>query len=90
MIRCKIEGCLNPVWSKGLCTKHNPKKPFKPSNISSIYVSQSIPLFIAFWKNFNFSGSPGIGNISLNSLSKKREALSSNRKSLLFAYCFSW
>ena len=31
MIRCKIEGCLNPVWSKGLCTKHNPKKPFKPS-----------------------------------------------------------
>ena len=31
MIRCKIEGCLNPVWSKGLCSNHNPKKPFKPS-----------------------------------------------------------
>lgn len=30
-MRCKIEGCLNPVWSKGLCSNHNSKKPFKPS-----------------------------------------------------------
>ena len=22
---------MNPVWSKGLCSNHNPKKPFKPS-----------------------------------------------------------
>ena len=25
--KCKIEGCNYPVWSKGLCKSHTPKKP---------------------------------------------------------------
>jgi len=28
---CSIEGCNYPVWSKGLCKSHAPKKPLKKS-----------------------------------------------------------
>ena len=27
---CNEEGCHNPVWSKGLCKWHTPKKPITP------------------------------------------------------------
>jgi 5-methylcytosine-specific restriction endonuclease McrA len=27
--KCKIEGCSYPVWSGGLCSSHNKKKPMK-------------------------------------------------------------
>ena len=37
MMRCNIEGCMNNVWSKGLCAKHSPKKPFKPSKKTLSY-----------------------------------------------------
>lgn len=29
MKECKIEGCNNPVWSKGLCRNHIPKTALK-------------------------------------------------------------
>lgn len=29
--KCSVEGCIYPVWSKGLCQKHSPKSPLKKS-----------------------------------------------------------
>ena len=28
---CTVDGCTYPVWSKGVCKKHAPKKPLKKS-----------------------------------------------------------
>jgi hypothetical protein len=33
MKSCNIEGCNNPVWSKGLCKNHGPKTSFLTSNV---------------------------------------------------------
>lgn len=38
---CNIEGCNNPVWSKGVCKNHTPKKPMKNSRDLNIYISES-------------------------------------------------
>lgn len=61
MIRCSIEGCLNPAWSKGLCTRHNPKKPlrnskkqlsYKPKNYDANYEAllKMKNFFMDIWK----------------------------------------
>lgn len=36
---CKIEGCNNPVWAKGLCKSHTANKPI--ANKSSIHIGNT-------------------------------------------------
>ena len=63
---CKIENCSSPVWGKGLCKFHTPKKRIK-SNPSG--KKESFPLlrelYLAIWKErkhiSELSGTPIYG-----------------------------
>jgi hypothetical protein len=32
MKKCKIEGCENPIWGKGVCKHHTPSSPLRKSS----------------------------------------------------------
>lgn len=63
---CSVEGCSSPVWGKGLCKFHTPKKRIK-SNPSG--KKESFPLlrelYLAIWKErahkSELSGTPIYG-----------------------------
>jgi hypothetical protein len=37
---CNVEGCNNPIWSKGACKNHAPKKPLAKTGNLSVYMSK--------------------------------------------------
>jgi hypothetical protein len=43
MKTCNVIGCNNPVWGKGVCSKHTPKTPLKKTsftvNKAKVYVN---------------------------------------------------
>lgn len=54
MKQCKIEGCNNPSWSKGLCRNHIPKKSWLRKNIVNIRerfdeIHEMHTFFIGIW-----------------------------------------
>lgn len=59
-MKCKIEGCKNPVWGNRLCANHKPRKPLpqcriKPSLTTKKVVNdgksiQMKQFFLEIWK----------------------------------------
>lgn len=48
---CKIEGCNNSIWSKGVCKNHTPKKPMSKGVFQQI--RDKGPNVPTFQKNVN-------------------------------------
>jgi hypothetical protein len=50
--QCNIDGCENPVWSKGVCAYHLPKKKMntKRNEVNSEKISKMRKFFLEIWK----------------------------------------